>query len=202
MCSDSLSLVSAGQPPPPDWVYTMRRERQEILPGIFLGPYASAGKAALCSLQRDGITHVVCVRQGVEARLVRPLHENSITYLTVQLSDSVTEPIIPKAREVKQFIDSCLSAGGKVLLHCTDGLSRAPALLIAYIMETFSTDFKTALNHVQERRFCVQPNDGFEQQLKEFEFIYTAKRDTVPREGAYQGKRPREEEGEGEEMDF
>ena len=41
-------------------------------------------------------------------------------------------------------------------------------------MQTYGMDFKSALNYVQQRRFCVQPNDGFEQQLKEFEPIYRA----------------------------
>ena len=60
------------------------------------------------------------------------------------------------------------------MVHCNDGMSRSASLVIAYIMQTYGLDFKTALNHVQQRRFCVQPNDGFEQQLKEFEPIYRA----------------------------
>ena len=53
-------------------------------------------------------------------------------------------------------------------------MSRSASLVIAYIMQTYGMDFKSALNYVQQRRFCVQPNDGFEQQLKEFEPIYRA----------------------------
>uniref|UniRef100_A0A671FQ28 Uncharacterized protein n=1 Tax=Rhinolophus ferrumequinum TaxID=59479 RepID=A0A671FQ28_RHIFE len=30
-----------------EWTYTMRREMQEILPGLFLGPYSSAMKSNL-----------------------------------------------------------------------------------------------------------------------------------------------------------
>ena len=41
-------------------------------------------------------------------------------------------------------------------------------------MQTYGMDFRSALHYVQQRRFCVQPNDGFEQQLKEFEPIYRA----------------------------
>ena len=92
----------------------------------------------------------------------------------ITLADNCMEAIIPKIRETKDFIDSSLRAGGKVLVHCNDGMSRSASLVIAYIMQTYGLDFKTALNHVQQRRFCVQPNDGFEQQLKEFEPIYRA----------------------------
>ena len=38
-------------------------------------------------------------------------------------------------------------------MHCNDGMSRAPSLVIAYLMETYGIDFKAALNHVQQRRF-------------------------------------------------
>lgn len=92
----------------------------------------------------------------------------------ITLADSCLETIIPKVKEVKEFIDACLGAGGKVLVHCNDGMSRSGSLVIAYIMQTYGTDFKAALNHVQQRRFCVQPNDGFEQQLREYEPIYRA----------------------------
>ena len=35
---------------------------QEIVPGLYLGPYASAGKKMAASLKSAGITHIVCVR--------------------------------------------------------------------------------------------------------------------------------------------
>jgi len=185
-----------------DWAYTMRRTMQEIVPGVFLGPYASAGKKMAESLKTAGITHIICVRQDVEKNLIKPHHEGQCEYLIVTLADSMLEPIIPKARESKRFIDKCLMHGGKVLVHCNDGMSRAPALVIAYLMETYCMDFKAALNHVQQKRFCVQPNDGFEQQLREFEAIYKASVEVRPREsgnGQLQ-KRGREEEQEaGEE---
>jgi len=183
-----------------DWAYTMRRTMQEIVPGVYLGPYASAGKKMAASLKSAGITHIVCVRQEVEKNLIKPHHEGQCEYLIVTLADSMLEPIIPKARESKKFIDKCLMQGGKVLVHCNDGMSRAPALVIAYIMETYCMDFKSALNHVQQKRFCVQPNDGFEQQLREFEAIYRARVEVVPRAGSgHLQKRGREEEDADEE---
>ena len=31
-----------------DWVYKMRRSMQEILPGLYLGPYSAAKKTEVC----------------------------------------------------------------------------------------------------------------------------------------------------------
>ena len=121
----------------------------------------------------------------------------------ITLADSCLETIIPKVKETKNFIDASLGAGGKVLVHCNDGMSRSGSLVIAYIMQTYGMDFKAALNYVQQRRFCVQPNDGFEQQLREYEPIYRAmiEGEQERRSGAEVGKREREEDSSDEEGD-
>ena len=133
----------------------------------------------------------------------RPNFEKQLQYLVITLADSCLETIIPKVKETKDFIDASLGAGGKVLVHCNDGMSRSGSLVIAYIMQTYGMDFKAALNYVQQRRFCVQPNDGFEQQLREYEPIYRAMLEggQERRRGVEVGKREREEDSGDEEGD-
>ena len=60
---------------PPPWTYNCRRTMQEILPGLFLGPYAAAKKTQLEFLEGHGITHVVCVRQDNEKNIIKPNFE-------------------------------------------------------------------------------------------------------------------------------
>ena len=57
--------------PVDDWTYTMRRDMQEIVPGLFLGPYAAAGKKNLGKLEQTGITHIICVRQEIEKNFIK-----------------------------------------------------------------------------------------------------------------------------------
>ena len=60
---------------------------------------------------------------------------------------------------------------------------------------------RTALHHVQQRRFCIQPNDAFEAQLQEYEPIYQARVAMAqfgPARVDQVGKREREEEEEEE----
>jgi len=88
------------------------------------------------------------------------------------------------------FIDGALGMGGKVLVHCGDGISRSPAIvcvvcstyltsdereLIRQSQASHSTAYimmKTSLNHedafafVQARRFCVAPRGEFVHQLE------------------------------------
>ena len=37
--------------------------------------------------------------------------------------------------------------------------------MIAYLMETFGQTYKDAFLYVQQRRFCISPNEGFVRQL-------------------------------------
>ncbi|XP_061621775.1 serine/threonine/tyrosine-interacting protein isoform X2 [Phyllopteryx taeniolatus] len=141
-----------------DWAYPMRREMQEIVPGLFLGPYSAAMKSKLQVLERQGITHIVCVRQDIEANFIKPNFPHTFRYLVLDIADNPVENIIRFFPTTKEFIDGCLATGGKVLVHGNAGISR-----------------REAFNHIQERRFCINPNLGFVHQLQEYEAIYLAK---------------------------
>nr|XP_020666960.1 serine/threonine/tyrosine-interacting protein [Pogona vitticeps] len=169
----------------------MRREMQEILPGLFLGPYSSAMKSKLPILQKHGITHVICIRQNIEANFIKPNFQQLFRYLVLDIADNPIENIIRFFPMTKEFIDGSLQTGGKVLVHGNAGISRSAALVIAYIMETFGVKYRDAFTYVQERRFCINPNAGFVHQLQihrcstsggdkrhlflEYEAIYLAK---------------------------
>uniref|UniRef100_A0A8C9YGE1 Serine/threonine/tyrosine interacting protein n=1 Tax=Sander lucioperca TaxID=283035 RepID=A0A8C9YGE1_SANLU len=154
-----------------DWAYPMRREMQEILPGLFLGPYSAAMKSKLPSLERQGITHVVCVRQDIEANFIKPNFPHTFRYLVLDIADNPVENIIRFFPSTKEFIDGCLATGGKVLVHGNAGISRSGCgcNLLLYSL------YRDAFSHVQERRFCINPNVGFVHQLQEYEAIYLAK---------------------------
>nr|XP_009675209.1 PREDICTED: serine/threonine/tyrosine-interacting protein isoform X2 [Struthio camelus australis] len=140
-----------------DWTYPMRREMQ------------------LPILQKHGITHVICIRQNIEANFIKPNFQQLFRYLVLDIADNPVENIIRFFPMTKEFIDGSLQSGGKVLVHGNAGISRSAALVIAYIMETFGVKYRDAFTYVQERRFCINPNAGFVHQLQEYEAIYLAK---------------------------
>lgn len=178
-----------------EWEYAMRREMQEIIPGLFLGPYASAMKSKLDTLLNTGITHIVCIRQSIEANFVRPNFPHNFRYLVLDMADCPTENIIKYFKQTKEFIDECLDNGGKVLVHGNGGISRSAAVVIAYVMEKCSLTSREAISCVRNRRFCISLNEGFLHQLSEYEHIYKAQMLTYISDAAPQqpGKRKRVE---------
>ena len=49
------------------------------------------------------------------------------------------------------------------------GASRSATIIIAYLMWKKKMKYYDALDFVQKKRFIVDPNDGFKEQLKLFE---------------------------------
>jgi len=163
--------------PSKDWEYQMRRQMQEILPGLYLGPYAAAMKNQLDNLKAHGITHIVCVRQDCEAPFIKENLPGHFIYLTTNMKDSPTENIIPFFPQFADYIDSIINdnVGGKVLVHGNGGISRSATLVASYVMHKNMYTASDAIRLIQLKRFCIFPNEGFRRQLYEYEPILRAK---------------------------
>ncbi|MBW0502817.1 hypothetical protein O181_042532 [Austropuccinia psidii MF-1] len=186
--------------PPADWKYEMRRQAQEVLPSIYLGPYQSSRD--LNTLQQLGITHICCISETREAHLLKPRFPDQFQYLTLDIRDATDQHLITIFPRLKEFIDMALAQNGKVLVHCGDGLSRSPALLTGYVMASYNLSSEVAFRFVQSKRFCISPNPGFLNQLEAFEPICRARREMAQYMNASQDrpnarrKRPESEEPE------
>jgi serine/threonine/tyrosine-interacting protein len=165
----ALKNVQGLLPPDQNWVYTKKRESQEISPGVWLGPFGSAKD--LNFLQQARITDVLVVRAPEEARILKPKFPEAIRYEVLECIDNPFESIIRFFPLVKQLIDSVLARDGRILVHGNAGMSRSAALVIAYIMQTFSLPADTAHQYVLTRRHCISINEGFRNQLREFEMM-------------------------------
>lgn len=136
----------------------------EILPGVFIsGCSPAADKETLQKLQ---ITHIVNL-----ASLFGNRFPELFTYLKIEIEDSDDVDIKQHFYRVFRFIESTLTLGGRVLIHCNAGVSRAGAMITAYVMKTKGLKLKEALKFVRSKRRNnpVTPNDGFLRDLKKFE---------------------------------
>jgi len=59
----------------------MRRDMQEIIPGLFLGPFYCAKNLKL--LKDNQITHILCINDVKEEKIIKPYFIGQFTYLVM-----------------------------------------------------------------------------------------------------------------------
>ena len=91
--------------------------------------------------------------------------ELKINHKTVNLKDCLSINIIPFLKECIDFIEN----SDKIYVHCSCGISRSPAIVIAYLMWKTHSRFSQVYNFVQKRRPCIELSIVLLNQLKKFE---------------------------------
>ncbi|KAG0578188.1 hypothetical protein KC19_4G004100 [Ceratodon purpureus] len=135
------------------------KECSQILDHIYLGSEAVARNRK--TLQENGITHVLnCV--GFVCEEYFP---EDYSYKTLWLQDSPTEDITSILYDVFDYFEEVREEGGRVFVHCCQGVSRSTSLVIAYLMWMGKHTFEDAFQHVKATRGVTNPNMGFACQL-------------------------------------
>jgi len=83
--------------------------------------------------------------------------------------DSERNPINTIFQESFDFIDESLNNNKGILVHCNHGMSRSVTVVVAYLMKKFRVGYKKALEYVKEQRPLARPNQGFINQLMDYE---------------------------------
>lgn len=131
----------------------------QVAPNLFIGSYSSTFD--LARLRAFGISSILNL-----AGEKYPQRHTSIDYVCLRMPDSPHIDIGAILTSALDFIESNISAGKSVLVHCVKGLSRAPTVACAYIMWKQSVDFHTALSMVKTSFPEADPNLGFVSQLE------------------------------------
>lgn len=126
---------------------------------IYLGSDAVARNREI--LEENGITHVLnCVG------FVCPEYfKKDLTYKTLWLQDSPCEDITSILYDVFDYFEEVSEQGGRVFVHCYQGVSRSTSLVIAYLMWRKGQSFEDAFQYVKSQRGTTNPNMGFACQL-------------------------------------
>ncbi|KAL8150116.1 hypothetical protein V2J09_019924 [Rumex salicifolius] len=135
------------------------KECSRITDHVYLGSDLVAKNREV--LRKNGITHVLnCVG------FVCPEYfKGDIAYKTLWLHDRPTEDITSILYDVFDYIEDVRVQGGRVFVHCCQGVSRSTALVIAYLMWKEGWSFEDAFQHVKATRGVANPNMGFACQL-------------------------------------
>lgn len=126
---------------------------------IYLGSDAVARNREI--LEENGITHVLnCVG------FVCPEYfKKDLIYKTLWLQDSPCEDITSILYDVFDYFEEVSEQGGRVFVHCYQGVSRSTSLVIAYLMWRKGQSFEDAFQYVKAARGITNPNMGFACQL-------------------------------------
>ncbi|GAB4823510.1 hypothetical protein N2152v2_010556 [Parachlorella kessleri] len=133
------------------------RHCTRVAEGLFVAGEAVAKSREL--LREAGITHVVnCV-----GFLYPAYFKDELDYKVLYLQDTPGEDLLCVLYDIFDFIEG--AAGGNVLVHCSQGVSRSTALAIAYLMHKTGRTYDEVFGQVKAHRGIANPNIGFICQL-------------------------------------
>ncbi|GFO12758.1 dual specificity protein phosphatase 3 [Plakobranchus ocellatus] len=138
----------------------------EICEGIYIGEGDSA--SSVNCMKRLGITHVLNAALGKDAFHVNTNHvmyrKAGMEFLGIEATDFLNYDMSKHFNVAVDFIETGVQSGGKVFVHCVQGVSRSATLVLAFLMIKRHMPVQDALRLVRSKRE-VCPNPGFLQQL-------------------------------------
>ncbi|XP_026666146.2 protein-tyrosine-phosphatase MKP1-like [Phoenix dactylifera] len=154
-----LDLSSLRSQVKKDQIAFFDKECSKVADHIYLGGDSVARNREI--LRQNGITHVLnCVG------FVCPEYfKSDLVYKTLWLQDSPTEDITSILYDVFDYFEDVREQGGRVFVHCCQGVSRSTSLVIAYLMWREGQSFDDAFQYVKAARGIANPNMGFACQL-------------------------------------
>ena len=158
--ADSLSNYESPKPDKPLKSGKFNQTKlHKINQNLFMSGYHSA--ADLKTLKLNQITHVI----NLTSHYCENLHKTSVSYSNFQLSDNSNFDLTPFLEEITKTIYQKIEEGEKVLVHCKMGVSRAPSVIIAYLIKQMRMDFHSAFNFLHQINPKISPNLGYLMQL-------------------------------------
>ena len=147
-------------------------KRCHITADLFLG--SQYNLLGLKKLKGLGITAIVNMR-------THSIYEESqyegFKYLHLPTIDN-TPPTMQDLIKGADFIDAEIKNGGKVYVHCRQGLGRGPTMAIAYLIK-LGTTYEDAFNLIKKIRTFIDPRPEQIVRLKELEKYYDEQKNVL-----------------------
>ncbi|KAI8467896.1 MAG: dual-specificity protein phosphatase 7 [Monoraphidium minutum] len=148
VCGHVLTVSTAGRP---ETVMPTT-----VVPGfLYLGSYDTASRQEL--LKAMQITDILNTVPSCQ-----PLFKNTFNYHTVSVAP-------PEFDECFEFLDKVNGENKRVLVYCMTGVSRAPAVVIGYLMKLRSWRLAEAYKWVKDKRPAVNISQADSKRLVDLE---------------------------------
>ena len=89
-------------------------------------------------------------------------------HVHIRVEDDADANIIDSLEDALEFIEEAIDDGGKVLVHCHNGVSRSAALVLAFMCFSMGLGVEDALEMLRMDVPAAAPNEGFMSQLRLF----------------------------------
>ena len=87
----------------------------------------------------------------------------------IAIEDDETANLLDHLEDVLDFLDGAIDdSDGKVLVHCHNGVSRSPAVVLAFLCYSMGLQLNEAIEVLRMDVPRAAPNEGFMQQLQLF----------------------------------
>jgi protein-tyrosine phosphatase len=138
-----------------------------IEPNLFLGDYATLQKYDF--LRKNQIQIVIDLIQYYPTLNPVPLPPWIHRY-SFPMPDRVDIDPLVNFELIREVLDTNLPHRC-VYVHCEQGISRAPTIVAAYLMQKHKWTVKQALEFIRSKRPQINPNPGFRKYLAAHEIL-------------------------------
>jgi len=154
--ADNIYRVTFGMP---------RLKRCQVTANLFLG--SQYNLVGLRKLKALGVTAIINMRMH---SVYSEAQYEGFHYLHLPTPDN-TPPPLEVLLKGADFADTEVKNGGKVYIHCRQGLGRGPTMAIAYLLKTGLT-VEDAITLIKKARPFINPRKSQLARLKELEGYY------------------------------
>lgn len=146
-----------------------------VPPGIFIGPYPQV-PADVDAMAGRGVSGVFNVQTDEDFKhrgvqwdvLMERYNKHGIKVVRYPIRDFDRESLQKNLHGATHALNELVREGRKVYVHCTAGMGRAPACVVAYLCWVKKMELETAVAHVKRHRTVAVPNvPAIEQALKQ-----------------------------------
>lgn len=134
-------------------------DAQEIVDRLWLGSCAASHDETF--LRDANISLVISVAPSSECA-----HQPFVNSIRLDLLDDGRHSIAPFLPMLVREIDAALAANRSVLAHCRQGISRSPAVILAYLMLSRRMTLRAALSLVKAKRDVLPRFQLFEELME------------------------------------
>ena len=134
----------------------------EIDDGIYIGSYEDASDYA--KLREHRITDIInCSPLNCPNNF-----KEDFQYFNFELCDSPSFDLYEPLTSIIKLIKHLKSMSHKILIHCYQGVSRAPSIAIGYLISCEDRNVEDAIRVVKSNYGKADPNIGFMIQLEQY----------------------------------